>query len=96
MRRLAVSGLAALALAALLAGCGSGIQGTYADEFGITRMTFKRDGTVVQSAMGTEVEMEYEVDGDKVRLKTPMGALLLTRVDDDTLSGPMGATFKRE
>lgn len=93
------SGVIAFALV-LLASCGGGLSGTFEDEMGMSSLTFHRGGKVVQSSSlaGVELEMAYEVDGDKVRLSHPEAAgaaLVLTRIDDDTLSGPMGIRFRR-
>ena len=93
--------LIALVSAALLAACGGGLKGTFEDEMGMSTYTFQSGGKVLQASelAGVEVEMEYEVDGDKVRITHPeaQGAtLVLTRIDDDTLSGPMGIRFKRK
>lgn len=91
----------AAALALLATACGGGISGTFEDELGMSSYTFHGGGRVVQSAAlaGVEIEMKYEVDGDQVRLTHPEAAgatLVLTRIDDDTLSGPMGLRFKRK
>lgn len=87
-------------LVLLLAACGSGMQGTYEDAMGLSQLRFERDGTVVQSAAlgGVEVRLRYQVDDDRVRLSHPDvdgAALVLTRVDENTLSGPLGVTYKR-
>ena len=87
-------------LVLLLGACGSGMQGTYEDAMGLSKLRFDRDGSVVQSAAlgGVEVRLRYEVDGDRVRLSHPDvdgAALVLTRVDESTLSGPMGIVYKR-
>ncbi|MBD9477866.1 hypothetical protein [Pseudoxanthomonas sp. PXM02] len=87
-------------LVLLLAACGSGMQGTYEDAMGLSQLRFDRDGSVVQSAAlgGVEVRLRYEVDDDRVRLSHPEvdgAALVLTRVDDNTLSGPMGVIYRR-
>ena len=84
----------------LLAACGGGMQGTYEDAMGLSKLRFDSDGSVVQSAAlgGVEVRLRYEVDGDRVRLSHPDvdgAALVLTRVDENTLSGPLGVTYKR-
>ncbi|MGR4877063.1 hypothetical protein [Pseudoxanthomonas sp. LARHCG66] len=84
----------------VLAACGSGMHGTYEDAMGLSQLRFERDGTVVQSATlgGVEVRLRYEVDKDRVRLSHPDvdgAALVLTRVDENTLSGPLGVTYKR-
>ena len=93
--------IAALLLAALLAGCGGGLKGTFEDEMGMSTFTFHGGGRVVQASelARVEVEMHYEVDGDKVRISHPEAqgsTMVLTRIDDDTLSGPMGLRFKRK
>lgn len=86
--------------AGLLSACSDGLKGTYSDELGMSSLTFRSDGTVVQSSglAGVEMEMRYEVEDGKVRLSHPEAAgatLVLTRIDEDTLSGPMGIRFKR-
>jgi len=94
----------AMALAATLAlglaGCGSGLSGTFEDPHGLARLDFDGDGTVVQtSALGAiELRLAYEVDGDRIRIVRPGAgdaALVLTRVDADTLAGPAGLQFHR-
>lgn len=98
MTILRTGGLACLVL--LLAACGSGMHGTYEDAMGLSRLRFDRDGSVVQTAAlgGVEVRLRYEVEDDRVRLSHPDidgAALVLTRVDENTLSGPMGVTYRR-
>lgn len=91
--------LALVVAGAGLVACGGGMSGTYEDQMGMSRLTFESNGTVVQSVemAGVEKEMRYEVDGEKIRIRSDDGqgaTLVLTRVDDQTLSGPMGITFK--
>lgn len=88
------------AVALLLSACGGGVTGTYEDAMGLSRLRFESGGKVVQSSDlgGVELQMRYEVEGDRIRLLHPKvegAALVLTRVDEDTLSGPMGMTYKR-
>lgn len=90
-----------LVMACLLAACGGGLRGTFEDEMGMTSLTFHGGGKVVQASelAGVELEMKYEIDGDRIRLTNPDAAgaaLVLTRIDDDTLSGPMGIRFLRK
>lgn len=55
----------------LLSACGSKLDGTYSDSTGMVSYTFRSNGTVLISAEGTEVELKYEIDGDKIKI--PMG-----------------------
>ena len=82
--------LAALGATALLVACSPGLQGTYEDALGLTRYTFQTDGKVLIQAMGTEVEMTYEKEGDKVKLGASENRVVLTVLEDGTLQGPMG------
>lgn len=95
--RMAVPILCAL----LLAACGGGPRGTFEDEMGMSAYTFHDGGRVVQSSplAGVEREMKYELDGDQVRVRLSErndATLVLTRVDEDTLSGPLGIRFRRK
>jgi hypothetical protein len=73
------------------------LDGTYADTLGVTEYQFKPGGKVFMSTMGTEIELTYEVDGDKVKLISPQGTLVLTLLKDGSIQGPMGMTLtKRE
>ncbi|MDT0496038.1 hypothetical protein RM530_01480 [Algiphilus sp. W345] len=83
-------------LAAALVACGSGFEGTYTDEMGISQYEFKKDGTARIGAMGTVVEIEYEIDGDELRLLMPQGMTqILTLADDGALEGPMGMRYRK-
>lgn len=88
-------------LALLLAACGGGLEGTFEDEMGMSAYTFHGDGRVVLSSplSGVERELDYEVDGDKVRVMLSEdndATLVFTRVDEDTLSGPLNTRYKRK
>ncbi len=78
-----------LILSVVLAGCGDGLAGTYADKAGITCYTFSGSGDVKISVLGTEVDAEYRVDDDKVLVTSAQGTVVLTR-RDKRLYGPMG------
>ncbi|MFT3763461.1 MAG: hypothetical protein QM761_12825 [Pseudoxanthomonas sp.] len=93
--------VAVVALAWALSACGGGISGTYEDELGMTRLDFRGGGTVVQSVemAGVEKEMKYAVDGDRIRIQladADGATLVLTRLDENTLSGPMGIKYRRK
>ena len=87
-------------LTLLLSACGGGLAGTYEDSMGLTQLRFERGGVVVQSSdlAGVERQMRYEMDGDRIRMRHPDvegAALVLTRIDENTLSGLMGVTYRR-
>lgn len=92
-----------VALVSLLAlsACSDGMKGTY--EGPAFSLEFHGNGkaTQVSELVGAEVQLNYEVEGDKVRLRNPEqpgAVLVLTRTDADTLvGGPMGLLkFKRK
>lgn len=90
-----------LLLTLLLAACGGGLQGTYEDPMGMSAYTFHSGGRVVLSSplAGVERELKYEVDGDKVRVMLSEdndATLVFTRIDEDTLSGPLDTRYKRK
>jgi hypothetical protein len=83
-----------------LAACGGGLRGTFEDELGMSAYTFHAGGRVVLSSplAGVEQELTYQLDGDRVRVrlsKDSDAALVLTRIDENTLSGPLGLRFRR-
>lgn len=84
---------ALLLSATLLAGCGGGISGTYASSEGGMSIRFD-SGKAYVTTLGGTVQTGYEVDGDKIILKSPQGNLVLTRNDDGSLQGPMGTLTK--
>ena len=73
---------------ALLAACGAKIDGTYADEMGVTSFTFK-SGKVVMSAMGMSEEADYKVEDNKIKIKTPKGEVEMNILADGSLPGPL-------
>jgi ABC-type uncharacterized transport system auxiliary subunit len=87
--------LTLLLIAALLAGCGDEVSGTYADEAGVTRYAFAGDGAVTIHVLGAEVDAEYSLDGDKILVSSAQGTVVLMR-RDDRLYGPMGLELIRQ
>lgn len=84
---------AVLLSAALLAGCGGGMNGTYRTPHGLMSIKFDSGKAYVTLPSGT-IEAGYEVNGDKVILKNPQGNLVLTREKNGSLDGPMGNMTK--
>ena len=86
-----------VAVGLLIAACGgSKLDGTYTDEMGLTNYRFTSGGKVYMSVMGIETELNYEVDGNKVKIGAPQGGnLIFTLLADGALSGPMGIRFAK-
>ena len=82
-------------LAAALAGCGGELNGTYADDANVTRYAFLDDGAVTIRVLGSEVDAEYRLDGNKILVSSAQGTVVLTR-RDDRLYGPMGLELIRQ
>ncbi len=78
-----------------LTGCGNDLSGTYADDAGVTLYAFAGDGDVRISVLGSDVDAEYRLDGDKVLVSSGQGTVVLTR-RDDRLIGPMGLELVRQ
>ena len=79
----------------VLTACGSRIDGTYADQMGLAKYTFKSNGKVIVETFGIATELLYEVDGDQLKINGAQGNLLLTLKNDDTINGPMGMVLKK-
>lgn len=82
--------------ALLLTACGSGMDGTYSDQLGMTTYSFKPDGKVVLEVLGTATELSYELDGEKLKIVSPQGNLIMTVKDKDSIVGPMGMVLARK
>lgn len=80
----------------LLTACGSPVEGTYADQMGMTTYTFKGKDKVYMSVMGNETELKYSVDDDKIKIEGPQGNMIFTRNDDGSLIGPMGMKLVKQ
>lgn len=82
---------AILGAALLLAGCSSGVKGTYlgGDDSFLKSLTFKDDGKVdVVLINGIGGEGTYVVEGDEVRLSAN-GTTNQLIIDGDCLKGPL-------
>ena len=84
----------AAVLAVLLSACSSGLDGTYTD--GMSSYTFKPSGKVSMKTMGVETEMDYKVEDGKVKIGSAQGALVMTILEDGSISGPMGKLSKKK
>ena len=86
---------ALLGLVTTLTGCSNDFSGTYADDAGVTLYAFASDGAVRITVLGSDVDAEYLLDGDKVLVSSAQGTVVLTR-RDDRLIGPMGLELVRQ
>jgi len=84
----------ALLMSGLLTACGSGLEGTYEDEAGLSSYEFHPNGTVDISVFGATVRGDYEVEKDRVLITGPQGTIVFVR-KDDALEGPMGLQLQR-
>ena len=81
----------------LLTACGNKLDGTYVDDTGLLKYTFKSNGKVYQSAMGVEMEMPYTIEGDKIKLPINQGvSMVLTLQTDGTIQAPMGILLRKQ
>jgi hypothetical protein len=79
-----------------LTACDSGFEGTYSDERGIGEYKFKTDGVVSISAMGSETEMPFEIEEDKIKIGSDSQAkIVLTLAEDGVIKGPGGINLYR-
>lgn len=84
-----------VAIAFLLSACGSGLDGTYKDQMGVTSYTFK-SGKVIVSAMGIGSEMDYKVEDGKVKITSPEGTMVMNILEDGSIEGPMGVKLTKQ
>ncbi len=64
---------------------------------GAASVEFRSGNKAYLTIMGTTVQSEYTVDGDKVTFKNVNGTdLVMTEEKDGSLTGPMGMTLKKK
>jgi hypothetical protein len=97
-KKIGIALFASVLSLALFVSCGGGskVSGTYSDGTGLTSYTFGSGGKVTTSAMGIEVSAKYKVEGNKVKLILPQGAIVFDIKDDGSLEGPMGVVLTKE
>ncbi|WBS02496.1 hypothetical protein OU994_30360 [Pseudoduganella sp. SL102] len=87
--------------AVIVAGCGSGLEGTYASDqngFAVASYTFKSNGKVISKLLSMEQELDYERDGKEIKLSSPAApgvSMVMTIIDENTISGPMGIRLNK-
>ena len=96
-RLVRVAALTAIALMGLaLASCSKSIDGKYVGEGGGVTIEVK-GGKAIVTLAGESKSLDYSMDGDKITIQSPDKGdtpLVLTRMADGSLQGPMG-TLKR-
>lgn len=88
--------IAFVATALMLSACGQKLTGTYADKDNMLALTFESGGKVLEHSIGPDMELNYEMDGDKVKLQTPQGTMVLTMKNDGSIAGPTGLMKKQD
>lgn len=93
LAHLTVAGVAAL----LAAGCGK-LDGSYADKTGIFQIDFKSGDKANLNTMGGKIEVDYEINGKEVKVKSPQGTMIATVADDGCLDfgGLFGKVCKKK
>lgn len=83
--------IGALFLAIVLTACGSsGPEGTYTDKGGI-EVTFQSNGKVIAKNEGSEMELSYELEGNKIKIKMGQGrSEIWTLEEDGSITVPDG------
>jgi hypothetical protein len=84
-------------LIVLISSCGlsGGLSGSYIDQTGMTTYEFHSNGKVSFTIMGIETEVDYEVSGDKVKISSPQGNMILRLQKDGSLTGGMGVVYHK-
>lgn len=85
-----------IAACLILTACGQKLDGTYTDEMGITEYNFKSGDKVYVKVMGTETELDYSIEDDKVKITGPQGNMVFTLNEDGSLQGPMGMKLSKK
>ena len=82
--------VAAIAVMAMIGGCGLKMEGTYTNTGGQVTLDLKSGGKATFTMMGESLPCTYKVNGNKVNLDcTPKGEKVDFMVHDDgSLTGP--------
>jgi hypothetical protein len=84
-----------LILVFILTSCGDELSGNkYSDKLGLMTMEFK-GSKVTFGAMGTEIEMDYKVEANKLKV-TVMGVTQIYEIKDGKILTPIGQLYKLE
>ncbi len=88
--------LLALAVLFVLAACGAKLEGTYTDSMDVASYTFTSDGKVISETMGMKFEQKYELEGNKIKIVMPTGAMVMTLNEDGSIDGMMGMKLTKK
>ncbi|WP_417549085.1 hypothetical protein [Methylophaga sp.] len=86
MKKILMIGLFSLWLTA----CGSGLEGTYADDIGIYNYTFESNGKVMIREKGQMQEYDYRVDGNEIFIALSEEDEEVLVINDDGSLSPKG------
>lgn len=88
-----------LSVALLVSACKQQLDGVYSDQMEVTTYTFKPDGKMVISALGSQVfEATYEIEGNNIKIVVPSGQgdMVMTLMKDGSIQGPMGIVLTKK
>lgn len=85
--------VAAVAIA-ILTGCSKGLDGIYEGSM-MGSLTFESSHEVYSNVAGVEMLSEYEVDGNKVKIKHANGMTMVMTIQDDGSLVGMGQTYRK-
>ena len=81
----------------LLNACGPKLEGTYTDQLGVAEYEFRPSGKLYLRTMGTETELKYSLDGDKITIELPGGGnQVFTRLENGHLQGPLNIALEKK
>lgn len=87
----------ALMTLTLLTACGPKLEGTYADKLGLAEYEFRSGGKLYLRTLGTESELKYTVNGDKVTIELPTGGnQVFTLLENGHLQGPLNISLEKK
>jgi len=88
LRKIATFGAAVL-MGICISGCGSKLDGKYIGAGNMVTIELNSGkATITDSAASTTETDDYIVDGDKITIKGKQGDIVLTKMQDGTLSAP--------
>lgn len=84
-----------LACSFFLFGCGQKLEGVYKDDLGVQKYEFTSDGKVYISTIGMMSEGTYEVEDNKIKIRSGPNDLSVYKMNPDgSIRGPLGLELR--